>query len=59
MQDTRNVTAAVLIFVNECDVWFVRKEKVTKTWNYRHFDTFTVMNALKESKTEGLEQMRS
>jgi hypothetical protein len=58
MQDKSNVTAAVLVFVNECNVWFVWKENVTKKWDYSHFDTYPVMNALKECKMKGLEQMR-
>jgi hypothetical protein len=58
MQYSSNVTAAILVFVNECDVWFVSKEEVTKKWNYSHFHTYPVMNALKGSETGVLEQMR-
>ena len=36
----------------------VERESNPKKWNYSHFDTYPVMNALKERETEGLEQMR-
>jgi hypothetical protein len=36
----------------------VERESNHKKWNYSHFDTYPVMNALKERETEGLEQMR-
>ena len=58
MQYTSILTAAIHVFVNEFDVWFVWKEKVTKKWIYSHCDTYPVINALKKSEAVGLEQMR-
>ena len=58
MQYTSIVTAAILVFVNECDVWFVWKEKVTKKWNYSYCHKYPVINALKKSEAVGLEHMR-
>jgi hypothetical protein len=36
----------------------VEREANPKKWNYCHFHTYPLMNALKERETEGLEQMR-
>jgi hypothetical protein len=36
----------------------VERESNPKKWNYSHFHTYPLMNALKERETEGLEQMR-
>jgi hypothetical protein len=36
----------------------VERETNPKKWNYSHFYTYPLMNALKERETEGLEQMR-